>query len=256
MPTLISELSCAVLSPSRHRLQMKVPEIKKILTAKGLPRTGSKADLIATYLSNVGMTTLTFICLRCVLCWCGHLDSQRADAAEITMRVAREVTRAKARNVFTHMMAATKDPASQLALPTPGALARTRALQKTTSKNTNRGRGKAPNKRISKTPASVLYTSLPLTTSSQPYDSHTVLQKRMAEFPTQPFSLCGPKDSHGNGSKLFCDACVCEVALVKSTITDHCDRNKHKNNIIMKAHMKKDPARIDESMKSIHKEVI
>jgi hypothetical protein len=168
------------------------------------------------------------------------------------MRVAREATRAQARNVFTHMMAATKDPASQLALPTPGALARTRALQKTTSKNT---KPRSTNKRISKTPASVLYTSLPLTASSQPYDSHTVLQKRMAEFPTQPFSLCGPKDSHGNGSKLFCDACVCEVALVKSTITDHCDRNKHKNNIIMKAHMKKDNARIEESMKSLHKEV-
>jgi hypothetical protein len=69
MHPLISELSCAVLSPSRHRLQMKVPEIKKILKAKGLPRTGSKADLIATYLSNVGMTTLTCICLMCVLCW-------------------------------------------------------------------------------------------------------------------------------------------------------------------------------------------
>jgi hypothetical protein len=36
---------------------MTIPEIKKILKAKGLSRAGNKGDLIATYLDNVGMTT-------------------------------------------------------------------------------------------------------------------------------------------------------------------------------------------------------
>jgi hypothetical protein len=77
----------------------------------------------------------------------------------------------------------------------------------------------------------------------------------MAEFPNQPFSLCGPKDAQGKGNKLFCDACTCELSLVKSTITDHCGREKHKNNVLMKAHLKKSAARIEDSMKVVNKEV-
>jgi hypothetical protein len=77
----------------------------------------------------------------------------------------------------------------------------------------------------------------------------------MAEFPNQPFSLCGPKDTQGKGNKLFCDACTCELSLVKSTITDHCGREKHKNNVLMKAHLKKSAARIEDSMKVVNKEV-
>jgi hypothetical protein len=50
---------------------MKVPQIKAILKGKGLPRTGKKADLVAAYLSNVGMTTLTFICLPVGVCFIG-----------------------------------------------------------------------------------------------------------------------------------------------------------------------------------------
>jgi hypothetical protein len=77
----------------------------------------------------------------------------------------------------------------------------------------------------------------------------------MAEFPKQPFSLCGPADAQGKGTKLFCDACTCELSLVKSTITDHCDRPKHNNNVQMKALMNKGTTRIEESMQLIHKEV-
>jgi hypothetical protein len=50
-------------------LQMKVPEIKKILKAKGLPRTGSKADLIA---------------LR-QQCWYDHSDVYLSDVCVVSV---------------------------------------------------------------------------------------------------------------------------------------------------------------------------
>jgi hypothetical protein len=41
---------------------MKVNEIKKVLKAKGLSRNGNKAELIATYLSNVGTICAWRVC--------------------------------------------------------------------------------------------------------------------------------------------------------------------------------------------------
>jgi hypothetical protein len=98
-----------------------------------------------------------------LLVWSGNDKYSRADVDEINLRVEREVTRAKGRDVFAHMMAATKDPSKQLPEPTPGKLARPRAVRITKSTNTARGRGKETNKRISKTHASVFSTSLPMT---------------------------------------------------------------------------------------------
>jgi hypothetical protein len=165
------------------------------------------------------------------------------------MRVQRDVARAKSRNVFAHMVAVSKDPSAHLAMPTPGELARHRKVRTSKSKDKSRGRGKSSNKRtITTIHASVLCTSL--RSPCDPDQRHAVSQVRLKEFPKQPFSLCGP-----NGSKLFCDACTCEVSLVKSSITDHISRPKHTTNIEMKAHMKKDAARIEQSMESLHKEV-
>jgi hypothetical protein len=158
-------------SHPHHRLQMKIPQIKAILKAKNLPRTGNKADLVAIYLSNVGMTSDVYLSASgsVLLVWSGNDKYSRADDAEINLRVEREVARAKQRDVFAHMMAVTKDPSKQLPEPTPGKLARSRAVRTRAATNPARGRGKEPNKRISKTPASVFSTSLPLSlTSSHP----------------------------------------------------------------------------------------
>jgi hypothetical protein len=83
------------------------------------------------------------------------IESQHADAAYLTLRQEREVKRAKSKDVFAQMMANTKDPSSELALPAPGKLARARAVRTTKSKTPHRGRGKEQNKRISKTSATV-----------------------------------------------------------------------------------------------------
>jgi hypothetical protein len=166
------------------------------------------------------------------------------------MRAEREMTRAKSRDVFGVMMAAHKDPSSQLQPPAPGDLARSRAVKLAKSKDTTRGRGVANNKRTSMTSALVFTLTSAL---SHPYQH--LSQQRTKDFAKEPLSVRGHKNSLGEGTKLFCDACGGELSLVKSSIEDHCKRTKHKNNVAMMAHTKKDVVRIEESMNAMHKEV-
>jgi hypothetical protein len=70
----------------------------------------------------------------------------------------------------------------------------------------------------------------------------------MKEFPEEPFSLCGAKDAKRRRNQTV-------LRCVKPSITDHCTRPKHKTDATMKAHMKEDAARIEESIKWMNKEV-
>jgi hypothetical protein len=166
------------------------------------------------------------------------------------MRAERDMTRAKSRDVFRVMMASTKDPSYHLPPPTPGDLARSRAVKLSKSKNTTRGRGMEKNKRTSMTSALVFTLTSAL---SHPYQH--LSQQRTRDFSKEPLSVRGHKNSLGEGTKLFCDACAGELSLVRSSIEDHCKRPKHKKNVAMMAHTKKEVVRIEESMNAMHKEV-
>jgi hypothetical protein len=93
----------------------------------------------------------------------------------------------------------------------------------------------------------------PTSLLSHPYQH--LSQQRTRDFPKEPLSVRGLKNSLGEGTRLFCDACAGELSLVKSSIEDHCRRAKHKTNVAMMAHTKKEVVRIEESMNEMHKQV-